>query len=77
MVLRFVQLKEQGGTRILAAVNDAGLARKVEGVDTLLALANAALAAGATLAEAAQSSPLGAEIDISAALASASAASQP
>ncbi|MEJ2815236.1 AraD1 family protein [Caulobacter sp. CCG-8] len=69
MVLRFVQLKEQGGTRILAAVNDAGLARKVEGVDTLLALANAALAAGATLAEAAQATPLGAEIDIPAALA--------
>jgi hypothetical protein len=46
MVLRFVQLKEQGGTRILAAVNDAGLARKVEVADTLLALAQAALAAG-------------------------------
>jgi len=69
MVLRFVQLKEQGGTRILAAVNDAGLARRVKVADTLLDLANAALAAGATLAEAAQSSPLGAEIDISAALA--------
>jgi hypothetical protein len=69
MVLRFVQLKEQGGTRILAAVNDAGLARKVEVADTLLALANAALAAGATLAEAAQANPLGAEIDIPAALA--------
>jgi hypothetical protein len=69
MVLRFVQLKEQGGTRILAAVNDAGLARKVEVADTLLALAQAALAAGATLAEAAQANPLGAEIDIPAALA--------
>ena len=69
MVLRFVQLKEQGGTRILAAVNDAGLARRVEVADTLLALAQAALAAGATLAEAAQAHPLGAEIDIPAALA--------
>jgi hypothetical protein len=69
MVLRFVQLKEQGGTRILAAVNDAGLACRVEGTDTLLALAQAALAAGVTLAEAAQAQPLGAEIDIPAALA--------
>uniref|UniRef100_B0T7X9 Fumarylacetoacetate (FAA) hydrolase n=1 Tax=Caulobacter sp. (strain K31) TaxID=366602 RepID=B0T7X9_CAUSK len=69
MVLRFVQLKEQDGTRILAAVNDAGLARKVEVADTLLALAQSALAAGATLAEAAQAHPLGAEIDIPAALA--------
>jgi hypothetical protein len=69
MVLRFVQLKELGGTRILAAVNDSGLARKVEGVDSLLGLAQAALAAGATLAEAAQAHPLGAEVDITAALA--------
>lgn len=69
MVLRFVQLKEQDGTRVLAAVNDAGLARKVEGADTLLALALSAVAAGATLAEAAQADPLGVEIDIPAALA--------
>jgi len=69
MVLRFVQLKEQDGTRVLAAVNDSGLARRVDVADTLLALAQAALAAGATLAEAAQAHPLGAEIDIPAALA--------
>jgi hypothetical protein len=69
MVLRFVQLKEQDGTRVLAAVNDAGLARRVEVADTLLALAQSGLAAGATLAEAAQAHPLGAEIDIPTALA--------
>jgi len=69
MVLRFVQLKEHGGERVLAAVNDAGLARRVEGAATLLDLANAALKAGATLAEAAQASPWGDEIDIPAALA--------
>jgi hypothetical protein len=69
MVLRFVQLKTQDGTRALAAVNDAGLARRVEVADTLLDLAQAALKVGATLAEAAHSSPLGAEIDIPAALA--------
>jgi hypothetical protein len=69
MVLRFVQLKEQGGARILAAINDAGVARRVEGADTLLDLAQAALNVGATLAETAQSRPWGEEIDIAAALA--------
>jgi hypothetical protein len=69
MVLRFVQLKEQDGTRILAALNDAGQAWRVEVADTLLALAQAALATGASLTEAAQGRPFGAEIDIPAALA--------
>ena len=69
MVLRFVQVEEQNGARILAVVNDAGLARRVDGVDTLLELAAAALRAGATLAEAAQSRAWGDEIDIAAALA--------
>jgi hypothetical protein len=64
MVFRFVQLKEPDGGRILAAVNDAGLARRVDVADTLYGLAQAALSAGATLAEAAQASPLGEEIDI-------------
>ncbi len=50
MALRFVQLKEQGGARRLVALNDAGLARRVQGADTLLDLANAALKVGATLA---------------------------
>jgi hypothetical protein len=69
MMLRFVQLKEQGGTRFLAAINDAGAARRVEGADTLLDLAQAALKGGTTLAETAQSRPWGEEIDIAAALA--------
>lgn len=69
IVLRFVQLKEPDGARRLAAVNDAGLARRVQGANTLLDLANAALKAGATLAEAAQANPWGDEIDIAAALA--------
>jgi hypothetical protein len=69
MVFRFVQLKEPDGGRILAAVNDAGLARRVDVADTLYGLAQAALAAGATLAEAAQASPLGEEVDIPLALA--------
>jgi hypothetical protein len=69
MVLRFVQLKEQGGTRILAAINDAGAARRVKVADTLLDLAQAALKVGAILAETAQSRPWGEEIDVAAALA--------
>jgi hypothetical protein len=69
MVFRFVQLKEPDGGRILAAVNDAGLARRVDVADTLYGLAQAALAAGATLAEAAQASPLGEQVDIPLALA--------
>jgi hypothetical protein len=68
MVLRFVQLKEQGGTRILTAINDAGVARRVEVADTLLDLAQAALKVGATLTETAQSRPWGEEIDVAAAL---------
>jgi hypothetical protein len=69
MVLRFVQLTTADGERALAAVNDAGLARRVEVADTLHALAQAALVAGATLAEAAQSQPFGQQLDITAALA--------
>ncbi|WP_426029543.1 AraD1 family protein [Caulobacter sp. DWP3-1-3b2] len=68
MVFRFVQLKEPN-RRTLAAVNDAGLARRVEVADTLYDLAQMALGVGATLVEAAQSSPLGEEIDIPSALA--------
>ncbi|CAN5503862.1 GguC family protein [soil metagenome] len=68
MVFRFVQLREPD-RRTLAAVNDSGLARRVEVADTLYSLAQTALNVGATLAEAAQSSPLGEEIDIPLALA--------
>ena len=69
MVLRFVQLTMADGERALAAVNDAGLARRVEVADTLHALGQAALAAGATLAEAAQAQAFGQDLDIAAALA--------
>jgi hypothetical protein len=68
MVLRFVQLTGEAGERTLAAVNDAGLARRVEVADSLYDLAQAALAAGATLAEAAQARPFGPEVDLPAAL---------
>jgi len=69
MVLRFVQLTTPDGDRALAAINDAGLARRVEVADSLYALAQAALAAGASLAEAAQAQPFGPDMDIGLALA--------
>ncbi len=69
MVMRFVQLRGESGDRILAGVNDAGLARRITTADTLLNLAEAALAAGCTLTESAQSHPLGDEIDLPAAIA--------
>ncbi len=65
MAFRFVQLTE-GGSRRLAAVDDQGRARVVQTADTLYALAQAAIADGVTLAQAAT---LGDEIDIAAALA--------
>ncbi len=70
MVLRFMQLKEQGGTARSSrrSTTRAWPARSRAPTPCLL-LAQAALAAGATLAEAAQATPLGAEIDIPAALA--------
>jgi len=69
MVLRFVQLTTADGDRALAAINDVGLARRVEVADNLYGLAQAALAAGASLAEAAQALPFGPEMDIGLALA--------
>ncbi|NQE61254.1 AraD1 family protein [Caulobacter sp. RHG1] len=65
MAFCFVQLTE-GGSRRLAAVDDQGRARVVQTADTLYALAQAAIADGVTLAQAAT---LGDEIDIAAALA--------
>ncbi len=69
MVFRFVQLKTPNGERQLAAVDDAGRARRVAVADTLYDLAHTALSVDATLAEAAQARDLGEDIDILAALA--------
>jgi hypothetical protein len=69
MALRFAQLNDGYGRRALAALDDAGPARRVTGADTLYGLAQAAIAAGTTLAEAARARPFGAEIDLEAALA--------
>ncbi len=67
--MRFVQLRDRDGKRLLAGVNDLREARRVTTADTLYALAQAALASGRTLTESAQSQPLGEVIDLEAALA--------
>jgi hypothetical protein len=69
MVTRFVQLRTPDGERLLAGVDDGGEVRRVMTADTLHALAQAALAAGRTLAESALFRPLGEDVDLEAALA--------
>ena len=53
MNLRLVQLRDPDGARRVAALRDDAEARAIDGVDSVHALALAALADGATLAEAA------------------------
>ena len=50
MSLRLVQVRANDGQRSVAAVDDAGVARRVNGYSSTYELAQAALAAGATLA---------------------------
>jgi hypothetical protein len=69
MALRFVQLTDTDGRRILAAAQDDGPAREVTAADTLYDLARAAAECRSSLAEASTSRPLGAEVDVDAALA--------
>lgn len=66
MTLRLVQLRTPAGERLLAAVDDGGHARRVQGVDGSYALALAALADGLSLADAARSRG-GEDIDLGAA----------
>lgn len=54
MTLRLVQLCSAGGTRMVAALDDAGEAHRVAGVATTYELALAAIDAGSTLAALAQ-----------------------
>ncbi|MCK5911905.1 MAG: FAH family protein [Caulobacter sp.] len=68
MGLRFAQLKTPQGERRLVAIDDARQARRVEVADTLYALAQAAITAGATLSDAARARPLGEAVDLDAAL---------
>ena len=68
MALRLVQLRDAGGARRVAAL-DEGPARLVEGVETTLELARFALAEGAALAEAVRRKGLGGAVDLAAVLA--------
>jgi hypothetical protein len=68
MTLRLIQMLDQSGARLVAALSDGEAARRVRGSDTTYALAQAAIAAGSTLADAVASSGLGEEVDAPAAL---------
>jgi hypothetical protein len=55
MALRLVQLRDPDERRVVAAIGDDGEARLVDGVESIYALAKAAIRDGATLAETATS----------------------
>ncbi|WP_129793245.1 AraD1 family protein [Sphingosinicella sp. CPCC 101087] len=65
MALHLVQLRDTGGERLVAAI-DQGQVRRVEGIESSYALARLALAEGTTLADAARSR-LGGAVDLEAA----------
>jgi hypothetical protein len=69
MPLRIVQLDDTSGRRILAAMTDDGRAHRINGHDTTYDLAQAAIAAGSTLAEAVEAAGPGQAVDVRAALA--------
>ena len=69
MSLRLVQLNDASGDRLLAAMTDDGRAQRVNSHDTTYDLAQAAIAAGSTLAEAIEAAGLGEAVDVRAALA--------
>ncbi|MDB5454589.1 MAG: hypothetical protein JWP92_174 [Caulobacter sp.] len=68
MTMRFVQVRESNGDRLLAALDETGLGRRVLIASTLYDLAQAAIVAGRGLAELA-SGGLGEAVDIDVALA--------
>lgn len=68
MPLRIVQLDDASGRRILAAMADDGRAHRINGHGTTYDLAQAAIAAGSTLAEAVETAGLGEAVDVRAAL---------
>lgn len=66
MITRLVQLRQDGPERAVAAVDEDGTARRLEGVATTLELARAALAGNTTL-ESAAAARLGEAVDLAAA----------
>lgn len=69
MTVRFVQVRDADGARRLVRLEDEGPGRIVDGVASLYELAAQAMAAGRTLAQAAEAAGLGEEIDVAATLA--------
>ena len=68
MPLRLVQILDPSGERFVAAVSDAAAARRVKGATSVLSLAQAAIAANATLAAMIDAGGLGEDIDLDEAL---------
>jgi hypothetical protein len=62
--MRLLQLRDESGERLVAAMDDQGRATEIKGVASVYALAQAAIAAQTALAEAAGRAGFGAEIDI-------------
>jgi len=68
MTLRLIQIQTSAGERIVAASTQGTMARRVKGVTSIHALANAAIAAKSTLAAAVTDAGYGEEIDLAEAL---------
>jgi hypothetical protein len=67
MPIRLLQLRDAGGQRCVAAMDDEGRARRVNGHESTLSLAGAAIAADCTLAETIASEGFAEDLDIPAA----------
>jgi hypothetical protein len=68
MPLRLVQLVTPGGERFIAAATDGAMGRRVNGVATVISLAQAAIAANSTLGAMADAAGYREEIDLGEAL---------
>ena len=68
MTLRLIQLLDDNDERLVAAVSEGAIARRVKGATTVLQLAQRAMTAGATLAQLLDSLGYGEEIDMRQAL---------
>jgi hypothetical protein len=68
MTLRLIQMRDASGERLVAAATKGTKARRVRGATTTYALANAAIAAQSTLADAVAASGHGEDIDLEEAL---------
>jgi hypothetical protein len=68
MSLRLIQMRAQSGSRMLAALGNGSTARRVVDADTTYALAQSAIAANSTLADAVSACGLGEDIDVPTAL---------